>query len=75
MDVRYVRADLPMSTIPGAPVAKLQTKDEWSEAQRIQDLPDVDDAMRGFIIDTTGNNGTIVARAVMRAILAAKEQA
>lgn len=47
---------------PGA-----QPSGEWAEVERIRDLPAVDDAIRNFLIDSTGNNSTCMVREVLRA--------
>lgn len=41
--------------------------DEWAEAERVRDLPAVDDAIRNFLIDSTGDNSTAVVREILRA--------
>lgn len=38
----------------------------WTEAERIRDLPEVDEALRNFLEDSPGDNATCVVRAVMR---------
>jgi len=43
---------------------------DWVECERIADLPAVDEALRGFSEDATGDNGTCVVRAVLEAIAA-----
>lgn len=48
-------------------LAKLSKPGEWAEAERVRDLPEVDDAIRNFLIDSTGDNATCIVRAVMRA--------
>ncbi len=40
--------------------------DEWTEAQRISDLPEVQELLQGFSDDPTGDNATMVVREVMR---------
>jgi hypothetical protein len=40
---------------------------DWAECQRIANLPDVDEALRGFSDDPTDDNGTCVVRAVLAA--------
>lgn len=39
----------------------------WEEAQRISDLPEVDEAIRGLLSDPTGDNATSMVRTVMAA--------
>jgi hypothetical protein len=41
---------------------------EWTEAERIRDLPEVDEALRNFLEDAPGDNATCIVRAVMRAV-------
>ncbi len=41
---------------------------EWTEAERIRDLPEVDGALRNFLEDAPGDNATCIVRAVMRAV-------
>ena len=43
------------------------TAPDWLECQRISDLPDVDEALRGFSDDATGDNAVCVVRAVLAA--------
>lgn len=40
---------------------------EWAEAERIRDLPDVDEAIRNMLEDQTGDNSTCMVRAVLAA--------
>lgn len=40
----------------------------WGECERISDLPDVDEALRGFAEDQTGDNATCIVRAVIAAL-------
>lgn len=47
---------------------------EWNEAQRICDLPAVDEALRGFSEDPTGDNGTCLVRAILEAASAAPQE-
>jgi hypothetical protein len=55
-----------------APLAagRVGVVDEWAEAVRIACLDDVDEALREFAHDSTGDNGTMVVREVMRALYA-----
>lgn len=39
----------------------------WDEAQRICDLPQVDDAIRNLLADQTGDNATCMVRAILEA--------
>jgi|GEM_PF-6809487 len=48
--------------------ATIHTIGEWAEAQRICDLPGVDEAIRGLLEDQTGDNAAMLVREVMRAI-------
>lgn len=48
-------------------LAKLGKPSEWAEAERVRDLPAVDDAIRNFLIDSTGDNSTCIVREVLRA--------
>jgi hypothetical protein len=41
---------------------------EWTEAERIRDLPEVDEALRNFLENAPGDNATCIVRAVMRAV-------
>lgn len=41
---------------------------DWADAQRICDLPTVDEAIRGLLEDSTGDNATCLVREVMRAL-------
>lgn len=41
------------------------TPADWKEYERISDLPDVDEALRGFSEDPTADNATCVVRAVL----------
>jgi hypothetical protein len=49
-------------------VNKVTPVDEWAEAERIRDLPDIDEALRNLLEDNTDDNATCVVRAVMRAL-------
>ena len=40
---------------------------DWSEYQRISDLPDVDEALRSFSEDATADNAVCVVRAILAA--------
>lgn len=40
---------------------------EWMVAQKISNLPRVDEALKGFAEDSTGDNGTIVVCEVIHA--------
>lgn len=40
---------------------------DWPAAERIANLPDVDEALRGFSEDPTGDNGTAVVSAILSA--------
>lgn len=42
---------------------------EWAEAERLRDLPEVDEALLNFKDDCTGDNAAMVVRAVRRAVL------
>lgn len=46
------------------------SESEWAECERIADVPDVDEAIRGLIEDATGDNAVCMVRAVLRARLA-----
>lgn len=48
-------------------LAKLSKPDEWANAERIRDLPAVDNAIRNFLIDSTGDNSTCMVREILRA--------
>lgn len=48
--------------------ATVHTIGEWAEAQRISDLPGVDEAIRGLLEDQTGDNATLLVREVIRAV-------
>jgi hypothetical protein len=41
--------------------------DEWTYSGHIRDLPEVDEAIRNFLIDSTGGNATCMVRAILRA--------
>lgn len=41
---------------------------KWEDAQRITDLPEVDELLQGFAEDPTGDAGTMIVRAVMQAV-------
>lgn len=41
---------------------------DWTACERIADLPAVDEALRGFSEDPTGDNGTMVVRAVLESL-------
>ena len=43
---------------------------DWSECERLADVPAVDEALRGFSDDPTGDNGTNVVCAVLEAMAA-----
>lgn len=43
---------------------------DWPECERLADVPAVDEALRGFSEDPTGDNGTLVVRAVLEAMAA-----
>jgi hypothetical protein len=49
------------------PVQARQQPGEWAEAERIRNLPEVDEAFHAFLDDNTGDNATCLVRAVMRA--------
>lgn len=54
-----------------APVQAAVVPDgEWQRAQAICDMPAVDEAIRGFTEDSTGDNATMIVREVMRALTA-----
>jgi hypothetical protein len=56
---------------PAAPVQAAVVPDgEWQRAQAICDMPAVDEAIRGFTEDSTGDNATMIVREVMRALAA-----
>lgn len=42
---------------------------DWAEAERISDLPDVDEALRGFIDDSTAVGATILVQRIVAAYL------
>lgn len=45
-----------------------ESQQEWSEAEHIANLPDVDSAIRGFDEDPSADNGVCMVRAVLRAV-------
>ena len=47
-------------------VSEAGKKAEWAEAVRVACLDDVDEALREFATDPTGDNGVMVVREVMR---------
>lgn len=47
---------------------KLPPLPDWAECERIRDLSDVEDALSGFLADSTGDNATCVVRAVLMAL-------
>jgi hypothetical protein len=50
------------------PAQKVNPVSEWKDAERISDIPDVHEALMNFAEDQTGDNGTCIVRAVMRAV-------
>jgi hypothetical protein len=46
----------------------------WDEAQRICDLPAVDEAIRNLLADNTGDNATCMVRAILEAAAPVSEQ-
>lgn len=52
--------DVRIVPVAGAPV-------QWDEAQRVCDLPDVDEAIRKLLDDSTGDNATFMVRAILSA--------
>jgi hypothetical protein len=48
-----------------APTGAAKEPGDWQECERISDLPDVDDALRGFSEDPTADNATCVVRAIL----------
>jgi hypothetical protein len=64
---------LPLDAYPEAAHAKqgatpAANRTNWTECERIADLPAVDEALLGFSEDPTGDNGTMVVRAVLEAV-------
>lgn len=59
---------------PTTAQAQQPSADEWSNAQAIADMSLVEEALRGFSEDPTGDNGTMVVREVMRAVAAQAQQ-
>ncbi len=64
-------ADLPGGVDPedyedAPPPPSDAAQGEWTEAERIACHDDVDDALRDFAADSTGDNGTMVIREVLR---------
>lgn len=55
--------DYRVAVAPAAPVA--QTSANWTESERVANIDEVDEALRGFLEDPTGDNGTCVVRAVI----------
>ncbi|MFT0547881.1 hypothetical protein ACMHYO_16320 [Allopusillimonas ginsengisoli] len=51
---------------PSAPTDSTST--DWDDAQRIADLTEVDELLRDFADDPTGDAGTMIVRAVMHAV-------
>ena len=51
-------------------VSEAGKKVGWAEAERVACLDDVDEALREFATDPTGDNGTMIIREVMRALRA-----
>lgn len=45
----------------------MSEKTSWDEAERVRDLPEVDEAIRNLLADHTGDNATCVVQAVMDA--------
>jgi hypothetical protein len=43
---------------------------DWAECERIANLPEVDEVLRGFSEDPTGDNGAMVVRAVLESLAA-----
>lgn len=60
-------AGLANSAIHDAPNAE---QADWTECERIANIEKVDDALRGFSEDPTGDAGTMVVRAVLEALSA-----
>ncbi|MFZ3286232.1 MAG: hypothetical protein WA191_05235 [Telluria sp.] len=69
-------ADNPEETCPGCKdISAGEAAGEWAEAQRVSDLPLVDEAIRGLLEDPTGDNATCLIREVLRAAPAATKAA
>ena len=64
---RYAKIKAELALKVDSPRGAMQALDEWNEAQRICDLPGVDEALRNFGDDPTGDNATCVVRAALRA--------
>jgi len=57
----------PGNSAAGALSGSITRPGEWEDAERIRDLPAVDEALMNFKDDCTGDNATCVVRAVLRA--------
>lgn len=65
---RMAKAMDDLGIAAGVSTSSLQQQPgEWDEAQRIRDLPAVDEAIRNLLEDQTGDNSTCMVREVMRA--------
>jgi hypothetical protein len=59
----------------GEPIeAPAEAQVQWDEAQRICDLPAVDEAIRNLLADQTGDNATCMVRAILEAAAPVSEQ-
>lgn len=59
--------DAALKTAQAKPAPQPVELSDWAECQRISDVPDVDEALRGFQEDPTGDNATCVVRAILAA--------
>lgn len=65
----FKAVDVPVGTkVFITPPAPARQANEWQEAERIRDLPLVDEVLQGFADDRTGDNAAMVVREVMRAV-------
>lgn len=48
---------------------------QWRDAERVSDIPEVHEALMDFAEDHTGDNGTYIVRAVMKAIKTPAQEA
>ncbi len=58
-----------------APASPAAPAGEWSDAERICNLPAVHEVIQGFADDRTGDNAIMVVREVMRALAAPQQHA
>jgi len=54
---------------PSAPVTEgRETLDEWEQCEGLCNLPEIDEALRNFGADPTGDNAACLVRAIRRAV-------